>query len=234
MTDGSAESLTDLVTKLQALIAERRRAGDLVALLATAEAAADEIERRAGGVRNDAGREAMTAARRFTFNAAADCWPAWSVSDRPPDTQILVRALELAKRSVFLVNKLGLGHLQEGTGTWLSGAFELALGRHAEAYSAFALAREHYMAAKAPGLVMLTEGYIALVCQIARDGVPACRESLDEVCARIASGGFEDGTEWIEQLRTARKVFLGWSSELSKAPEPSAAEPDTSPSSNPR
>jgi len=30
---------------------------------------------------------------------------------------------------------------------------------------------------------------------------------VESVCARIAVGGFEDGSEWIEQLRTAAKVF---------------------------
>jgi len=37
--------------------------------------------------------------------------------------------------------------------------------------------------------------------------VPACAEDLDQVCARISAGGFDDGAEWIEQLRTARKAF---------------------------
>lgn len=220
MPDSSAESLTDLVARIQGRITQLRRAGDPVALLATAEAAAEEIERRAGEGCNDAERQALTAVRRFTFNAAADCWPGWSVPDRPPDARILVRALELAKRSATLVNKLGLGRLQEGTGTWLCGAFELAIGRHTEAYRAFVLAREHYVAAHAPGLVMLTEGYIALVCQIARHQVPAWREDLDQVCARIATGGFEDGAAWIEQLRTARNVFLARSWKRTEAPEP--------------
>jgi hypothetical protein len=207
MTDAAAESLSALVTKSQQSITDARRAGDPVALLATAEAAATEIERRAGEGRSAAEREALMAVKRFTFNAAADCWPGWSVADRPPDTQVLLRALELAKLSAVLVNKLDLGRLQEGTGTWLSGAFELALGRYSEAHSAFALAREHWIAAEAPGLALLAEGYIALVCQIAGHRIPAWGEDLDHVCAKIATGGFEDGAEWIEQLRTARTVF---------------------------
>ena len=52
--------------------------------------------------------------------------------------------------------------------------------------------------AKAPGLALLTEGYQV----IARGG-----EDLESVCARIVAGGFEDGAEWVEQLRTALKVF---------------------------
>ena len=102
----------------------------------------------------------------------------------------------MARRSHGLVVKLGLGPIQEGTGTWLVGAFELALGRYAEARESFARARESYLAAKAPGLVLLTEGYLAIV-----DG------DVEAVCARINIGGFEDGPDWIEQLRTAAQVF---------------------------
>jgi hypothetical protein len=207
MTDSAAESLPDLVSKWRERIKELRRAGDPVDLLAAAEAAADEIEHRVGECCDDAGREALTAVKRFTFNASADCWPGWSVPAEPPDSQVLVRALELAKRSTGLVRKLGLGRVQEGTGVWLSGAHQLALGRYTDAYSDFTLAREHYIAAPAPGLALLTEGYIAIVCQIAADQVPACAEDLDQVCARISAGGFEDGAEWIEQLRTARKAL---------------------------
>ena len=81
---------------------------------------------------------------------------------------------------------------------WLVGAFELALNKRAEASSTFTAARDLFLAAKAPGLALLTEGYLV----IARGG-----EELDSVCARIAAGGFEDGAEWVEQLRTAKKVF---------------------------
>lgn len=207
MSNPAAESLTDRVAALQANIAELRRRGDLVALLAAAEAAVDEIEQRAGACRNDAEREALKAAKRISFNAAADGWPGWSVSDRAPDTQMLTRAREFAKRSAALVDQLGLDHLQQGTAIWLVGAFELALGRYAGTRNAFSLAREHYLAGHAPGLVMLTEGYIALSSQITGQQLPAGEEDLDHVCARIAAGNFEDGDEWIEQLRTARDVF---------------------------
>ena len=106
----------------------------------------------------------------------------------------------------MLVGKLSLGRLQEGTGAWLCGAFELALDRHADAYRTFVLAREHYSAAQAPGLTLLLEGYIALVCEVTGNRVPPW-EDIDRVCERISAGGFEGGVEWIEQLRTARKVF---------------------------
>ena len=190
------DSLSELVTSSQQRVKELRKSGDLPALLAAAESAADAIERRIGESATDLDREALIAVKRFTYNVAADCWPGWSVPTTAPDPQILAAGLNMARHSHGLVMKLGLGPIQEGTGTWLVGAFELALGRHAQARDAFAQARESYIAAKAPGLAMLTEGYLAIV-----DG------DVESVCARIAVSGFEDGSEWIEQLRTAAKVF---------------------------
>jgi hypothetical protein len=205
MTDTEADSVQHLVATSLERVKELRRAGDLAALLAAANAAADEIEQRVGDRLDDAGRQALIVVKRFTYNAAADCWPGWSVPDNPPETRDLLIALEMAQRSVRLVKKLSLGSLQEGTGIWLCGAFDLALGKYADASSAFGTARQHYIAAKAPGLVLLTEGYIAIVRRIT--GHPADGEDLHQITVKIAAGAFEDGGAWIEQLRTALKVF---------------------------
>jgi hypothetical protein len=206
MTDAATRSLPDLVASWRDGVNELRRAGKLAELLEAAKAAADEIEGRIKG--NTAEEcEALTTVKSLMFNAAADCWPGWSVPDEPPDPRLLVTALELAERSVSLVKRLGLGDLREGTGIWLQGALELALGRYTDAAHNFAVAREHYVAAKAPGLVLLTDGYIAILRQIAEPQVPTAGGDLDQVCSKIAAGGFKDGTAWIEQLCTALKAF---------------------------
>jgi hypothetical protein len=211
MTDPIAESLSDLVATSQERIKELRRAGDPSALLAAANDAADQIEHRVGSeprkVNSDAEHQALLAVKRFSYNAAADCWLGWSIPDNPPDTDNLRAAQKLAERSLGLVKQLGLGPLQEGTGIWLCGAFDLALGKLAEASDAFDAARQHYIAAKAPGLILLMEGYSTILRQIAGDQASAGGENLDEITARMAAGGFEDGAEWIEQLQTALNVF---------------------------
>jgi hypothetical protein len=203
-----AESLTDLAARQEQRIKDLRRAGDISALLAAAAVAADEVERRIGDAGSDeARRNALMAIQRLTFNAAADAWPGWSLSDRPPDPNHLLAGRDLAERSAQIVAKLGLGQLREGTGIWLLGAFDLALGRHSDAASRFSLAREHYLAENAPGLVLLMEGYLAIVRRVGRERAAPEGEGLDQTCARISAGEFKDGPAWIAQLRTAQDVF---------------------------
>ncbi len=204
MTDTADGSLQELVAASQQHVRAMRQAGELAALLAAAKEAAGQIEHAVGERKDAAAREALITVRRFTFNAAADGWPGWAVSDKASDTQLLLAAQELARRSAELNKKLDLGPLQEGTGLWLCGAFDLALGHYDEAAKAFAAAREHYLAAEAPGLVLLTEGYIAILNQVA--GRPG-GEDFQQIKARITAGAFEDSAEWIEQLDTALKVF---------------------------
>lgn len=198
------DTLAMLANQLEARAKALRGAGDDAALLAAARHAADQIERHRGAPDSDR-TEALKVAQRLTFNAAADCWPGWSVSERPIDPDHVLAARELAECSLRLVERLELGPLRVATGIWLVGAFDLALGRYDEATGLFSDARGHYAAANAPGLVLLVDGYAAIVRQVGKR--PASGDDLDQVCARIAAGGFKDGDEWIAQLRTALEVF---------------------------
>jgi hypothetical protein len=202
------ESLTDLAARLEQRIKDLRKAGDLSALLAAAADAADEVERRISDAGADgAKRNALMSVQRLTFNAAADAWPGWSIPDQPPDPDHLRAGRALAERSARIVGTLELPPVRQATGIWLVGAFDLALGRHADAFSRFATARAHYLAANAPGLVLLTDGYLAILRQIAPDGAGQ-GESLEQVCARMSAGEFKDGPAWVAQLRTAQRVFV--------------------------
>ncbi len=198
------DTLSMLANQLEARVKALRGTGDDAALLAAARDAADEIERHPDAPDSDR-TEALKVVQRLTFNAAADCWPGWSVSDRPIDPDHLLAARELAERSLGLVRTLELGPVREATGIWLVGAFDLALGRYDEASRLFGDARGQYGAANAPGLVLLVDGYAAIVRQVSNR--PASGDDLDQVCARIAAGAFKDGDEWIAQLRTALEVF---------------------------
>jgi hypothetical protein len=205
--EAMTEDLPSLAARLEYRVNELRRESDPATLLAAASSAADAIENRVSECWNDEGRAALTAVRRFTYNVAADCWPGWSLDGPRVDERDLLLALQMSQRSARLVEALGLGHVQRGTASWLTGAFHLALGALAEASSSFSNAREHYIAANTPGLVLLTEGYLAIVQRLAPHDKQDRAYDFDKVCSKIAAGGFEDGPEWIEQLRTALKVF---------------------------
>lgn len=202
----ATEALPDMTLKLVNYVKEARRGGHPQTILAVAGAAADLIEQRAGECLNDEQRSALAAAQKFTYNAAADCWPGWSVPAPAIDEPTLARALEMSRRSARLVERLGLGRVQRGNAAWLSGAFELALGRLADASASFSIAHQHFIAGEAPGPALLTEGYIAILEQMT-PGDKGGGAHLEEICARLAAGDFKEGAAWIEQLRTASKVF---------------------------
>jgi hypothetical protein len=208
MSQSMSQSLTDTVAKLGEQVKALRKEGDLAALLAAARDAADEVERRIGDANwNEEQRDALMAVQRWTYNAAADCWPGWSIPSQPSDPYMLVAARELAQHSLDIVERLGVGRQRQGTGIWLCGAFDLALGRYEDASHAFAVAHEHYVAADAASGALLMEGYLAIVQQIGEGGSSGEGSALDQVCARISAGEFKDGAALVAQLRTALAAF---------------------------
>ncbi|MGY4476557.1 hypothetical protein [Bradyrhizobium sp. USDA 3364] len=202
-----ADTLAGLADQLEMRVKALRSAGDDAALLAAARDAADQIERRRRGALDGDAHEALRIVQRMTFNAAADCWPGWSVTGKPINPDHLLAARDLAERSLDIVQELELGPLRLGTGAWLVGAFDLALGRYLEAIDIFRGARQSYVDARAAGLVLLTDGYVAIARRLAGDRTSSRDEDLDQICKRIAAGGFDDGDAWIAQLRTALNAF---------------------------
>jgi len=199
-----SQFLTDIVAKLGEQVKALRKEGDLAVLLAVARDAAHEVERRIGDANwNEEQRDALMAVQRWTYNAAADCWPGWSIPSEPPDPQMLVAARELARHSLDIVERLDVGRQRQGTGIWLCGAFDLALGRYEDASRAFAAAHEHYVAANAPSGALLMEGYLAIVRDIGEGSNSGEGSALDQVCVRISAGEFKDGAALVAQLRTA-------------------------------
>lgn len=193
-------------------VKDARKQNDPVATLTIAQAGADAITKRIAGTPKSEWTEeeksALTSVKRFTYNAAADAWPGWSLDGPRLDAATLTSAKALAQTSTNLVVELQLGAIQEGTGLWLVGAFDLALGNLDEALSLFTRASALYAAVPAPGLALLTNGYAVIVTGMLRK-LPRedISRDLESVCAEILSGPFHDGQEWVEQLRTALAVF---------------------------
>lgn len=194
----------------EARVKDARQAKHPAATIDLAVAAADAIERHISTHPSpeDEKKAAMIAVKRFTFNAAADAWPGWEVDGPRLDNAILVRAREAAVRSTDLVIKLQLGQIQQGTGVWLIGALDLALGKLDEALIKFCESSALFSSASAPGLALLTDGYTVIAAGLSqKHNFETIMARLEEINSRISAGSFEDGPQWIEQLHTALVVF---------------------------
>jgi hypothetical protein len=206
---GPPQSLAHLVASQEQAVNQVRKGGRCSEIISAAERAADAIQSRVSEARSEiAGeeREALIAVKRFLFNAAADCWPGWSVDSAKGSDAELEAALSLACRSANLVDRLALGPLEEGTAQWLIGAFELALRRTDAALASFLRAQALYERAVAPGLALLARGYGAIGHEAA-GRTPPEGAGLAETLAAIASLDLEHGNEFSDQLRTAHRIF---------------------------
>lgn len=208
----STVEIIDEALACEARVKASRQQNDPIATLRIARDGADFVTKRLMSKTQsqwtDEDKLALASVKRFTYNAAADAWPGWQLDGPHLDTTTLTAAKTMAQRSVDLVAALQLGNIQEATGLWLVGAFNLALGDLDEALALFTQASELYSAAQAPGLVLLTSGYATITTGLARKFTLAdMTRDLESICTKISSGAFEDGQAWIEQLKTALAVF---------------------------
>jgi hypothetical protein len=204
------EPLAHLAATQEQAVDQVRKGGRPSDIIASAGRAADTIQGRVDAPSSETSgeeREALIAVKRFLFNAAADCWPGWSADSTRGSDAELEAAMELARRSADLVDRLGLGLLEEGTALWLIGAFELALRRFDGALASFSRAEALYEQAGASGLALLVRGYAAITCEAAGRSPPPGASTLAETLAAIAARNLEDGEEFSDQLVTARRIF---------------------------
>jgi hypothetical protein len=188
-----------------------RKAGRPAEIIAAAERAAEAIGNLIANPAAEASgekREGLLAIRRLLFNAAADCWPGWSMDSAPCSEAELESALALARRSADLAGQLNLAPRQQGTAQWLIGAFELALRSLDAAAASFSRAEVLYERAAAPSQRLLARGYGAIVREAGGRSPQAGPGSLQETLAAIAAGDFPDGAAFIAQLSTAHQIFV--------------------------
>jgi len=54
---------------------------------------------RIGAALSDADQQALLAVKRFAYNAAAECWPGWSISDEAADPRQDLESVCAVRRS---------------------------------------------------------------------------------------------------------------------------------------
>lgn len=205
-------SLEEDVSAWEVKVKEARRSKDALKILDVAKQAVADIDQRlsneAHGEDEAVQRAALLAIKRITYNAAADAWPGWEAESTQMSTATLEEAKALAQRSLDIVRKLRLDDIQFATAVWLVGAFNLALGNLRDADAEFGTATYFYRIGSAPGLSLLARGYTVIArCAQDKASQEETLKSLADTFDEIKSGSFKDGGFWIEQLRTAAKVF---------------------------
>ena len=84
---------------------------------------------------------------------------------------------------------------------WMIGAHQLAAGQLEAARAAFELAAIYAEAADSAADLLLARGFTALMDVLAGDD-PAALEAIEAKLQTI-----EDGTDFVQQIETARRVF---------------------------
>jgi hypothetical protein len=208
--DLALASLPNLVSSLNDKLKKARKVGPPSAILAIASAAAEAIERRTGSVRaelSDEERAALVAVKAMLYTAAADCWPGWSTDTASVSETDLLEAMRQAQASAKLVDALSLGPSQQGTAAWLIGALYIALGQTDDAFTALSLAEQRYRDAEALDMALLAQGFKAIASEAGHRPLPDGVNSLEKTIEELSAGQFKDGSDWVEQLLTARQVF---------------------------
>jgi hypothetical protein len=182
---------------------------DVPGMLALGRAGVDYQLRQAERVAADDAALSVrlrTAAKTLAFNVAANCWPGWGDDGIVIEAADIEEGLQLAKRSLGLVQELALGQHQLGNASWLVGALDLAADRTEAAIASFDSARACFLSGGAQLEVLLGDGYRAIALSATADGEGA-DVRLDQVIGRLQQNGSEKAKFFIGQLRTAARIL---------------------------
>ena len=168
-------------------------AGDIAAMIASAQAAADQRVRTT----------LIQLAKTASYNLGANTWPGWGDHLDKLGRSEMTAGLDAAKTSLRLVGELGGDVNQQGNAHWLIGAQHLALGDDATALAAFETAADCYRTAGTYEAILLAEGFRALALAD-RD---AARMEFQRAVDALERKGSDDARFFAEQLKTAEKVF---------------------------
>jgi len=144
-------------------------------------------------------------AKGIAFNMASFAWPGWGepgISITPAD---LAAGRDAAKLNLRLAVELRRPAEPMMNAHWMIGAYFLADGRTAEAIAAFENAERFGEQAEEPAAVAMCRSYSALA-RLAGDS--SCEGEFVESLGALRQIESKDSAFYVEQLETARRVFV--------------------------
>lgn len=186
------------------------KAKDVPATLAVARAGIQYCltKAREAGLDAKAAERFRGSAKSIAYNLASFTWPGWAEPGITLSPADVAAGFEAARLNLRLAVELKRGPGPLAAAHWMVGAHQLAAGRHAEAIEAFsrqeAMARE----AKDRPNELLAQGFAGLTRLAGNLDAEAGARSLKEAQAKLLGEKVEDGQFFVDQLETARRVFL--------------------------
>jgi hypothetical protein len=148
-----------------------------------------------------------TAARKLSYNVAANCWPGWGDEGVAIEPSHIEDGLKLAILSLRLVEELKPGVSQLGSAHWLVGALQLVAGKIDACLLSFGQAREAFASIGDKAATLLTEGYFAIAIGRAPHLLDDRAKKLDEVIGQLVADGSKQANAFANQLRTAAPIL---------------------------
>lgn len=105
--------------------------------------------------------------------------------------------------------ELNLGHKERGTADWIIGALDLALARYAEALVELQCAKQEFRAGGDSNLILMAEGYLALVHKAQPQSRVAGVHEFDRILRLLGDQDSKEARFFANQIITADRVLLG-------------------------
>ncbi len=166
--------------------------------LTKADELADEAPETAGALKG--------VAKVISFNLAANAWPGWGAEGFAVSRHDSVAGLDAAKLNLRMVKELNEGPVPLSVSHWAIGAQHMALSDYDKALEAFASSKEMAAEGDNEGGEWLALGYIGIT-NILAGSKDKGEQQLDEAIAGLQKLDTDDAKFFIDQLKTALKVF---------------------------
>lgn len=146
-------------------------------------------------------------ARVISYNLASFTWPGWDEKDIVISQSDLLAGLDAAKLNLRLVNELKEEPIRFSIAYWVLGAQYVAAGENDKAIDAFVSSMERAKEANDKESELLALGYIGVIKIVQGEKKAEGQKQLDEAIEGLNKLNTEDAKFFIDQLKTALKVF---------------------------
>lgn len=147
--------------------------------------------------------------KQLAYNLASYSWPGWDEPGIIIKPDYLLMGYDAARLNLRLALELEKSALRISTAYWMLGAQLLALKRHEEAITVFALALDKAKEAKEPAYQHLAIGFIGICEVAAASDFESGRRKILESQRILRDMPGREGPQFAEQLVAAVRVFLG-------------------------